>query len=819
MKSEGPTPPSPGSVPPGSANAFIADQRSTSGRDKAEATIEALRREGGLFVEAVRATRMAMAVTDPSQPGNPIVFANEAFLQLSGYSMDEVLGQQPHFMDGAGTDPQDAGRFREMLAAGRDDVVETVQYGKDGRPFTASVLLSAFRDDAGLVIHHFLSWLDISRRVDAENAVIALRAAQHALRASETTLETELHRTRMLHDLALRMVGEEDVDTIYRDILATAVAILGADAGTVQVYEPESRSLVLLVTQGIEPGMAEHFRYVDASSHTACGIALCTGQRTFVDFDTPPMSEDSRLHVQAGLNTAQATPLLSRGGTAIGMLNTHWRARNHRTSDDQLRFLDLLARQAADLIEQRRAQAALRISEDRLRQFGEASQDVIWIRDATTLQWTYLTPAFESIYGLSRTDAMAGNNYEGWMNLVLPQDRERVAGCIERARSGECVTFDYRIRRPSDGAVRWLRDTDFPILDGGGNVTMVGGIGHDFTELRETELRLKTLVQGIPQLVWRATEPGEWTWASPQWESFTGQPQAESQGWGWLDALHPDDRGRAREAWMQALEKQGFEVDFRLCHAGQGEYRWFQTRATPVRSEAGTIIEWLGTSTDVDELRQLQERQQVLVGELQHRTRNLMSVVKATADRTGASSEDFAQFRHSFGDRLEALARVQALLSRLSDADRISFDELIRSELGALHGTDDRVTLSGPPGIRLRSSMVQTLAMALHELATNAVKYGALCQPGGHLSVTWGMAEPDRKGRPRLHIEWRESGVRMPPPGSAPQGSGQGRELIEKALPYQLNAETRLQMTADGVLCTITVPVSERTPQEATAVR
>jgi PAS domain S-box-containing protein len=559
--------------------------------------------------------------------------------------------------------------------------------------------------------------------------------------------------------------------------------------------------------------MAEHFKHVDASSHTACGIALRTGSRTFVDFDTPPVGTDSCLHLQAGLHTAQATPLLSRDGSAIGMLNTHWRSAGHRSSDDELRFLDLLARQAADLIEQRRAQAALRISENRLRQFGEASQDVIWMRDAGTLQWSYLTPAFESIYGLSRTQAMAGDNYLGWMNLIVEQDRARVAECIERTRAGENVTFDYRIRRPSDGAVRWLRDTDFPILDASGHVTMIGGIGHDFTEAREAEVRLKTLVQGIPQLVWRATDPGQWTWASPQWLAYTGQSPEGSLGWGWLSALHPDDRERARSAWMQAMEKEGFEVDFRVCHAGAGEYRWFQTRATPVRSETGAIVEWLGTSTDVDELRQLQERQQVLVAELQHRTRNLMSVVQATAERTGANSEGLDDFRHRFTDRLQALARVQGLLSRLSETDRLPFDELIRSELQAVHGVDERVTLTGPAGIRLRSSMVQTLAMALHELATNAVKYGALSHGGGHLSVTWQMAEPDRNGRPRLLIEWRERGVRMPPPNSRPQGGGQGRELIEKALPYQLNAATRFQMTDDGVFCSITIPVSSSAPQ------
>ena len=89
-------------------NAFESDKAGTAARTRSEGEIENLRLKGGLFVEAVRATRMAMAVTDPALPGNPIVFANQSFLKLSGYSMEEVLGQQPYFMNGEDTDPDDS---------------------------------------------------------------------------------------------------------------------------------------------------------------------------------------------------------------------------------------------------------------------------------------------------------------------------------------------------------------------------------------------------------------------------------------------------------------------------------------------------------------------------------------------------------------------------------------------------------------------------------------------------------------------------------------------------------------------------------------
>jgi len=472
-----------------------------------------------------------------------------------------------------------------------------------------------------------------------------------------------------------------------------------------------------------------------------------------------------------------------------------------------------------DVTERLRVQTALRETEERLRQFGEASQDILWMRDAEKLQWQYLTPAFEAVYGLSREDAMSGDDFRNWLDLIVPEDREAAIAATDRVRGGEHVTFDYRIRRPSDGSIRWLRDTDFPITDAAGEVTLIAGVGHDMTELRETELRLHVLMEGIPQLVWRAVGEGDWTWSSPQWSEYTGLTPEQSTGYGWLDAFHPDDRVAVRGAWGDAPRRSGFDVEARICCAAKREYRWFQTRASPVRDEAGSIVEWLGTSTDVNDIRELQERQQVLVAELQHRTRNLMGVVRSISDKTARASDGLPDFRVRFRERLDALSRVQGLLSRLNEHDRVTFDELIGAELAALDGAADRVGLAGPHGVRLRSSTVQTLALALHELATNAVKYGALGQPQGRLQISWKL-EPNGPGDcPWLHVDWREMGVTMPPAGSKPTGGGQGRELIERALPYQLKAKTTFELGADGVHCTISLPVSAaRSSQEAADV-
>ena len=235
----------------------------------------------------------------------------------------------------------------------------------------------------------------------------------------------------------------------------------------------------------------------------------------------------------------------------------------------------------------------------------------------------------------------------------------------------------------------------------------------------------------------------------------------------------------------------------------------------PVFDEAGTVKAWVSVQRNVTRrhkvlhaLEEKEQRLQVLVAELQHRTRNLMGVVRSMVDKTVRASADLPDFTSRFRVRLEALSRVQGLLSRLNDHDRVTFDELIRTELAAMDGGAERVTIDGPLGVRLRSSTVQTLAMALHELATNAIKHGALGHSAGQLAISWVLEPEGEGGQPWLHIDWRESGVTMPAPREPSGNFGQGRELIEKALPYQLGGRTSFRFEPDGVRCLIAIPVS-----------
>ena len=457
------------------------------------------------------------------------------------------------------------------------------------------------------------------------------------------------------------------------------------------------------------------------------------------------------------------------------------------------------------------ANAALRRSEASLRTVADLVPDFLWSTDRTG--WTnWFNQRWYDYTGQPED----GSHGFGWLEAVHPADRPVTRSSWNMAvTTGTSFAQEHRVK-DGYGNYRWflaraepLRDERDEVIQWFGAVTDIHDQRVGMEALQRSEARFRTLIEGMPQLVWRAKDGGRWTWSSPQWSEYTGQPQETSLLFGWLRALAPEDRQAARDAWASATPDRPLEIESRIFHAEEQRYRHFRSRAAAVRAEDGRVIEWLGTSTDVDDLHQLQRQQAVLVAELQHRTRNLMGVVQSIVARSIHDSHSLEDFQERIQHRLAALARVQGLLSRRADGTQIAFDTLLREELSAhlpLAGEASgmSVKIEGPEGIRLRSSTVQTLALAIHELATNAVKYGALSARGGALSVSWHVAADAEQGE-RLCVLWDESGV-AGMPDHADAKAGYGRELIEYALPYQLGARTCYALREDGVRCTIEVP-------------
>lgn len=205
-------------------------------------------------------------------------------------------------------------------------------------------------------------------------------------------------------------------------------------------------------------------------------------------------------------------------------------------------------------------------------------------------------------------------------------------------------------------------------------------------------------------------------------------------------------------------------------------------------------------------LRQSEEQLKVLVDELKHRTRNLLAIIQSIAHRTLRTTTSLADFERRFTDRLKALGQAQDILSK-SDDTEITLRSLVMSELEALGAADlDTVLkIDGPP-LRLRNSAVQTLALAIHELATNARKYGALSRGGGGLAISWRIEHGDGAGE-RLVFAWRETGI-SPLPG-AEEMRGYGRYLIERAMPLAFGGASEYSLRSDGLSCVFSIPLSK----------
>ena len=451
----------------------------------------------------------------------------------------------------------------------------------------------------------------------------------------------------------------------------------------------------------------------------------------------------------------------------------------------------------------------------RVQELAQANSDLKNLLESTQIATVFLdnelrvtnfTPAVTDILPLVESDI-----HRPISDIKMHVDYDELQDDVRRVIRTLAV-LDREVENPGTHARYIVRVLPYRTVDnfiGGAVLTFmdVTPLTRAEQALRSSEQRLRTLMEGIPQLVWRSLDGGRWTWSSPQWSSYTGRSDADSLERGWLQAVHPDERELTMKAWQESTSNGGLDVEHRLFNAAEHGYRWFHTRGAPVRDERGQVLEWLGTSTESDNLRRLQEEQRVLVSELQHRTRNLITVVQSVAKQTVQTSQDMPEFAGKFEDRLSALSRVQGLLSQ-SENMPTTIGALLRMELDALGAEPDqqRIVVEGPD-VALRKSTVQTLALALHELATNALKHGALAVDTGTLSIRWNVVSSGDTPV-RLVLLWIEEGVNQKLRNDRDDAGGFGRRLIEKALPYSHDAQTRYELSDTRLECEIQLPLN-----------
>jgi PAS domain S-box-containing protein len=290
---------------------------------------------------------------------------------------------------------------------------------------------------------------------------------------------------------------------------------------------------------------------------------------------------------------------------------------------------------AEDITEIKRSEQALRESEKRLRLTLEAARigAFDWNPQTDVSVWT---SELEAMHGLAPGEF--GRTYPTWKQLVHPDDLDGIlAKTEETLATGASVEHKWRVVWP-DGSVHWLAGRFHAFRDAAGKPLRVAGMCIDITEhkaaetalreneeaLQDSERRFRQVVESLPQLVWTCTPDGPCDYLSPQWVAYTGIPESAQLGYAWLEQIHPDDRRRTLELWRSASRRgDRFAAEFRI-RRHDGIYRWFHTLAIPLRNEAGFIIKWFGSNTDIDDrrhaeaaLRESGERLRELAGALQ----------------------------------------------------------------------------------------------------------------------------------------------------------------------------------------------------------
>jgi PAS domain S-box-containing protein len=265
----------------------------------------------------------------------------------------------------------------------------------------------------------------------------------------------------------------------------------------------------------------------------------------------------------------------------------------------------------------------------------------------------------------------------------------------------------------------------------------------------------------------------------------------------WMGRIHPEDRARFENDLAQRrLDRQPLDCEFRVLHP-DGTVRWLAVQGAVVRQSDEQRGRSVGVARDVTERRLAEERQRLLLHELNHRVRNSLATVLALAQQTAATAETVPGFLDAYRARVMALAQAHNLLTQ-GNWEGTSLRALVEAILAPdAHANPGAVEVRGPE-VDLAAPQALAIVLGLHELATNARKYGALSAPRGRVAVEWRCTQDD--GGVLVSLQWAEAGG---PPVSVPTRRGFGSRMLTRSLATDLDGTVTLDFEPSGVQCRI----------------
>ncbi|HWL68729.1 MAG TPA: HWE histidine kinase domain-containing protein [Geminicoccus sp.] len=347
------------------------------------------------------------------------------------------------------------------------------------------------------------------------------------------------------------------------------------------------------------------------------------------------------------------------------------------------------------------------------------------------------------------------------------------------------------------------------------------------TALLVSERRFRLLADQAPVMIWRAGPDKQCDWFNRPWLEFTGRTLEQELGHGWAEGVHPDDHARCLEIYTTAFDaRERFTMDYRL-RRHDGAYRWIRDNGAPYFDDDGSFLGYFGSGIDVSDhvetelslrrslsqadqydqqQKQAQWRQEMLIHELNHRVKNTLATIQSIAMQSFRAGVDVRAGLAKFEGRLVALSRAHDVLTQ-SNWLAAPLDEIVQSGIEPFRTPgDESFMIEGPP-VRLPPKMALSLAMGIHELCTNALRFGALSARDGRVLIDWRLTGGEEADQ--LELTWQEAGG---PPVHPPGQRGFGTRLIESGLAREFGGKVTLDFAPGGLVCRVQAPLPAEEP-------
>jgi PAS domain S-box-containing protein len=453
-----------------------------------------------------------------------------------------------------------------------------------------------------------------------------------------------------------------------------------------------------------------------------------------------------------------------------------------------------------DVTARKRAEEALRASEAWLRLTTAGARMGSWSWDARSNLLVY-SDWLCDLYGLPHRGPYTREELRSL--CMHPDDRERAVQAFDTALADHRdYEVEYRVLRPAGGML-WVRAMGRGEYDAAGRPIQMLGIIQDITDrkradeaLRENEARLRLITDSVPGAITYVDAEQRFRFVNAVFEDWYGIARERIVGSRLRDLLDDADY-RVVEPWvMRALQGEDVTFERTMQVAGRPSLHLL-VRYFPDRDGDGTVRGFYTLAIDISERKEAEERLKLLAAEVDHRAKNMLALVQIMLRQTRAAT--LPEFVAAAQGRVAALARAHVVLSerRWVSAD---LQRLIEEELAPYRTqAPTRVTTHGP-SVALDARAAQSCALALHELVTNAVKYGALSATGGRIECIWSVS-PEGE----VVVTWTESGG---PPAIEPTRRGFGMNVIERSIVNQLEGKAQFDWRREGLRCTMVLPAS-----------